>query len=191
MSGTHYLILSAHKHCPHFSHGSKNMIFLLICQNLQFSIWFYISCVFSFNCTLVILCMHVSCTTMTVLETILVLLLLLHLIWFDLKTVAVQFTGLEPRRPHLWTILQKQVHGTQLRDHDELKWRLRAELVAVDHSVVVSAIRRACFVDSRLVSGLLHGCLVEICSYLMRMSYRFISCWTSKSWSHRTALIFV
>jgi len=69
MSGTRYhLILSAHQHCPHLSHGSKDIIFLLICQNLQFSIWFYISYVFIFFLFLtllvfdcIILCIRVSC----------------------------------------------------------------------------------------------------------------------------------
>jgi len=91
MSGTYYhLILSAHQHCSHLSHGSKNMIFLLICQNLQFSISFYISCVFHFFkfyfCIkfwfyyTVYMC-HTYCA---VLVTILVLLLnKFDLIWFE------------------------------------------------------------------------------------------------------------
>jgi len=51
---------------------------------------FYISCVLFlivlyWYLIVFILCIHVSCTTMTVLVTVLVVLLLLNLIWFDLK----------------------------------------------------------------------------------------------------------
>jgi len=80
MSGTHYhLILSARQHCPHFSHGSKNLIFLVICRSVQFSILFHITCVLfyfliykftSLTFDYIILCIHVSCTTMAVLVTI-------------------------------------------------------------------------------------------------------------------------
>jgi len=49
MSGNHYhLIFWANQRCPHLSHGSKNIFFLLICQNLQFDTWFHIVFFFIF-----------------------------------------------------------------------------------------------------------------------------------------------